>query len=684
MSGTTTTSEPGIYFATVQDPVTLAREMKNKISLWRKYCKSTGMYELWRKKMTNYYGVARGGNTSQQVTRGGTEGELSLIKVNDLHSLLQGQLVMITGQRPAGVAKAINGNSQSVKSAKIGTALSEYYMTEEGFEEVYVNAAKVALLLDEGWTMLSWDKSAGDPVAIDMETGQPEMSGDSVLGYHSPWNVARDPGLKIADQKWNIVTIRGNKYDFAAQYPKFSEYIKTVSEQGLPECPLETVYDGSDACFAHLLIHDRTASVQSGRYSLLIGDKIVLDSELPFEDYPLDMMTSDEVIDGPTGYCAANDIMALEEVTDSLHSICTSNATTFGGQCLVAPQNSGLDFKAAAQGLRVFELPTEMIDKFKRLDLLQTPPEVYKYIDLLGTKKDQAVGSNSVVKGAPEGALAGASGSAFALIQTQAISFNSLTQRAFFKMISSSMTKNIRILAKYADTPRIARLVGKTNSAGLKEFKYTGQDLKSISSIVYEMVNPISQTFGGRMAMADNLLRIPGMLTSPKQYITLATTGQLEVLTQPDENKQLLILEENEWLAEGKPVEVIITQNHKDHIASHEAQITLDMIATDRTSVGRILDHIQSHINIWTELTQINPGILIATGQEPMFQGNPQQAQPQLEGQPDEGGNNPEIVGDGSSPVERKAGEIQEPNLPNLPDIAGTDQQPTIPGVNVA
>jgi hypothetical protein len=39
------------------------------------------------------------------------------------------------------------------------------------------------------------------------------------------------------------------------------------------------------------------------------------------------------------------------------------------------------------------------------------------------------------------------------------------------------MTKLIGILRVYADTPRVAKIVGKSKASGLKEFKYTGDDL---------------------------------------------------------------------------------------------------------------------------------------------------------------------------------------------------------------
>jgi hypothetical protein len=122
-----------------------------------------------------------------------------MIKVNDLRSLIQEQLVIVTSQRPAGQARAINSDTQSLKSARIGTAISEYYMSQIGFEAKFVTATEIALLCDEAYIDLFWDKTAGDPIAVDPVTGTPEMSGDCILRTHAPWNVSRDPGLTLED-----------------------------------------------------------------------------------------------------------------------------------------------------------------------------------------------------------------------------------------------------------------------------------------------------------------------------------------------------------------------------------------------------------------------------------------------------------------------------------------------------
>jgi len=668
------------YFAATDDPNRLADSMLEKIREWREWCTGRGLIQLWSKKLKNYYGTSEGGNTSQDVTKGGSEGELDMIKINDLHSLIQEQLVIVTSQRPAGVARAINSDTKSLKSARIGSAVAEYYMSEGEFESKFVNCAESALLCDEAFVDLFWDKGAGEPVGIDPETGLTEMSGDAVLRNHCTWNVARDPGATIDQIKWHILSFKMSKFDAAALYPKFSTIILNSKDDDLPSVPMNTIPDGSDMLWAHLLVHDRCPAVKSGRYSLLIANQIVLDTKLPYRKYPVERMTPADVIDGCLGYAPSTDILAAEEVTDALHSIIVTNQVNFGGQSIVGPTGGNLKHSDLAKGLRYFELPPDLVDKLKPLQLTKTPPEVFNYIGILGQKKEKAVGSVSGILS--QQATQGASGSAMALVQTQAISYNSGTQRSYFKLLSGTMTKLISMLQTYADTPRMARIVGKSKAQGLKEFKYTGEDLSSVSSIVYELVNPAYQTFGGRLTMGQDLLKA-GQIKSPKQYINFVATGQIEVLTQDDEADGMLILEENEAMVEGRPVQAVITEMHADHIKSHNSLITQEAKEKDPDLVTRVTQHVLEHMALWAQASAQNPAVLIATKQEilPSPVPPPMGARAPGPGPTAPPPSAPKLVGSSASPVEQKAGEVRKPNLP---DVAGTKEKPVIPGVPAA
>lgn len=662
-------------FATLQDPYELAAAILARINAWRNWAQAKGLIGLWQRKITNYYGISANGNTSQMMTPGGSEGELSLVKVNDLHQLIQAQLVLVTSQRPAGQARAVNSDAQSLRSARIGTAISEYYMSDLGLEARFVAAAEIALLCDESYVDLFWNKLAGDVIADD-GTGHPEMSGDIEMRVHAPWNVARDMGAPVNDQHWNIITYVANRFDAAASYPKFEDEIKNAKLGAVMQLPMCKIPDDSDMIYVHLLVHDRTPGVPEGRYVIVIGDRTVYDSPLPYKDYPVERMTPSDVIDGPIGYCQANDIMGLEEITDALHSIITSNNVTFGGQSIVGPVGGNLNINDLGKGLRYFELPPDLVDKLRPLQMTKTAPETFQYIQALTQKKEQQTGSASGTLA--QQAIQGASGSAMALIQAQSIQYNSGIQRSYYRLLSSSMTKLISVLRSYADTPRVARIVGKAKSQGLKEFKYTGQDLNSISSIVYELVNPISQTVGGRLTMAQDLIKA-NMCKSPKMYITVATTGNLDALTQDDEADQLLIIEENEELGGGQQIRAVITEMHADHIKAHMSVLSSVKAKSDPNIIQVVLDHIQEHVMLWTEASTTNPGILMATGQQPLMPPAPPPGMmPPGPGGPPAGIHAPPgaagpMTGDGAGI------KPPEPNLPNMPINPLTKQRAEAP-----
>lgn len=669
------------YFAQITDPVRYVEACLGKIRTWREWCTSRGLEGLWTQKLMNYYGMSEDGYSSQKALSGGSEGELTNIKVNDLRKLVQDQLVVITSQRPAGMARAINSDVRSLRNARLGTAIAEYYLSQAGFEQKFVDACEIALVLDEAFVDLSWDKDAGDPIRpdVDEETGeptdkaQPIMSGELKLRTHVTYNVARDPDVKADSHRWHILSILSNRYDLAAQNPKFQEDILKASQDEVPQLKLQE-RKGEDNVYMHLVLHDRTPAVPNGRLSVIIGKTLVANMDLPYPEYPVDRLTPGDVIDGSVGYCASNDVMAMEQITDALHSTVTTNNITFGGQSLVGPPLTGLVVTEVAKGLRYFEMAPDLVGKLQPLQLTKSAPETYAYIDKLSGKKQEFMGSVGGTLQAQ--AIQGASGSSMALIQAQAVQYNSGTQRSYFRLLSRSMTKGIGVLRVYADTPRVARIVGKSKSQGLKEFKYTGKDLNSISAIVYESVNPVSQTVGGRLQMAQDLIQ-NGMITSPRQYLTVIETGSLDALTGPDEDINLLILEENEQLSEGKPIQAVVTENHADHIKSHMSVIASPEAKSDPNLVANALDHIQQHLSIWMDASQNNPAILLATGQQPLPMPGPPGAGPAGPGepQPSAGGQAPETQGPPGQGLEDS-----QPRQPQMPMNPATGERATVPG----
>lgn len=695
-----------VYFASIpQGDPHLLDELLEKINIYRNYCQTSGKLSRWQRSLQNYFGISSDGTkASNVVTRGGDSGQLTMAKVNDYRNLIQNQLILVTSQRPAGEAKAINSDPDSLKQARIGSMLTEYYLSQVGWEQRFIRQQELALVVDEGFFVLDWDANLGSPIRpiMDEQTGQPTgkmiTTGDLVSRIVAPWNMARDPYVgSPEDMKWGIYSYRVNKFDLISKFPQYEDDILKGNSKKLKELVFNTIdADKTDQTEIFVLSHDKTSAVPDGRLTMFTSEAVLLDGPLPYDEFNIYRNAQNDGVDSSFGYSNNNDLLALEEVTDALHSIIISNNTTFGAQSIIAPKGANLDHTQLAKGFAYFEVEPAYVDKVLPLNLVRTSKETFEYLETLSRKKETLAGINSVVRGDPEGALRSSSGSAMALVQAQSIQYQSGSQRGFYQNLSKVMTGAICILRRYSNSEKVIRITGKNNKDALQSFKYTGSDLTNVSTIQFEMTNPLEKTLGGKETLAKDLLQSQ-LIKNARQYITLARTGSLDAFVEDDEADELAIKEENEWLRDGKPVLGLITENHEEHIQGHMSIIASPTAKQDQTLVQATLSHIQWHAQTWQMLSQTNPALLIATKQKVlpppppppgMMPGGPMPGGPDHNGP---SGGPPAPVGTGGShpgPLMNPPGDhhgIAPPKLPRPPINPATHQPaPMPPGANVS
>jgi hypothetical protein len=658
------------YFATLQGQDFLDALIE-KINIYRKHCNETGKTARWERSYKNYYGVSNDGTKfSSMLGRAGESSQYVTAKINDYRNLIQHELILIAGQRPAGEAKAINSDPESLKQAIVGSNLVEYYLDQVGIEKKYIQTAERALCFQEGYFIPDWDATKGDPVAPNPDTGQIVNSGDLVARSFSPWNVAIDPFLMDADDGvWWIYGWRTNRYDLATKYQDQTQAILNDDGKALVDFPFSKVNrDQTDMVNIFVFVHAKTSSVPNGRYSVFVTEATLLDGDLPYAEPNIYRMAQNEQLDQGAGYTNNYDLLAVEEATDSIHSVILSNLANLGGQAIVVPKGVGIDYKTLGKGNVIFEVDPAHVDKIKVLQLLKTPTEVFNYLESLSRKKETLAGINSVVRGDPEGALRSNSGSALALVQAQSIQFNSGGQSSYYQTLSKGCTGMIKMLQRYATTERVIRITGKAKAQFLEAFKYTNKDLDKISAVVFEQVNPIEKTMGGKTAMAENLMKIEDP-KQRRQYIEVMRTGNVDTYIEDDEAKKLAIISENEYLRNQKPVKIIPTENHEEHVLSHTALISTPEAKADNNLTNIVVDHIQQHLDMWQQLSAFNPSILIATGQKVLPISPPGMPPGGGPPPPGPGGPPPHMSGiqNPTAPAEVKAQEVRQPSMPTNP-----------------
>jgi hypothetical protein len=216
-------------------------------------------------------------------------------------------------------------------------------------------------------------------------------------------------------------------------------------------------------------------------------------------------------------------------------------------------------------------------------------------------------------------------------VAAQAIAYNSGFEASIIKLIEGVANDIISISRTYVQTKKVITIVGKSSASMLTEFK--GDQLSKINRVFVEPANPMSKTAAGRMDMANNLLNT-GMIKRPEEYLRVIEEGTVKPLLESGTNQLMLIDKENELLRTGE-VEVLalMVDDHGKHIRGHSQVLDDSQLRLDSELVARTLEHIQSHIELATNMNPMlgailrqeapPPGAMAAQAQPP---GNPTEA----------------------------------------------------------
>lgn len=652
------------YFASVEAD-RLAGDLYGKVDNYYQWLMMSGRLARMRMAFDSYYGQ-RSSHNSQFVRASGEKGELSFLMANEYRNLVQHLHVLATQNRPSIECAAVNTDRVSEEQAISGKQILDYYRKEGGIDKGVTYALEIALLFDMSWVFTTWNTQKGNPVRPDM-SGNIVTDGDVESRARTALDVVidytRDHGL---EDDWQIERDLVNKYDLAAQFPEKAEdiigierdrskdYLYRFGDQNM----FGFSYADSPLIERWTFYHKKSPAMPQGRMFQFLNPKVWLfDGPIPYKRLPGRRCCPTEMIQSALGYSNCNDLLALQDVMDSLVSAAVTNMTSVGVNNIWNKPNSNLDFERLGEGMNYLESE----NKPEVLILNKLPPEWFNLANWIVARMEAYSGVNSVARGNTEGK--DFSGAAMALLQSMAIQFNSGVQRAYTQLIEDVNNDALSLLQDFAKNPKTALILGENNKYMMKSFSAASFD--KIQRVYCRQSNSMQDTTAGKMTLADKLLTIPNAITSADQYLEVLQTGQLTPMLE-DKNKMLMaIRDENESLAQGKPVQVVMIENHPRHIMGHAANIQDPDSKLNKQLVQSTLAHIQEHINEWQNA---DPRILQALGIPPL----PPMPMPGMPGQPPSGG----PQGPGASPMPDSNGppsgpqgqpSIEPPPAPNGP-----------------
>lgn len=610
-----------------------------------------------------YYGLDPSGvHATSNVLRKGDEGELAAIRVNHSRPLVNTLLNLIVAPKIVWSPKATNDDAQSFAQLELAEAILEYYWRDKHVSKYATKALEEALVFTEGFVLVEWDAAAGDDVAS-LNGTSTERAGDLRYSNVSAWDVIRDPTKTSWDSlDWVMVRLFRNRWDLIAQYPEQAEAITRAQEKTQIDNTRPVQVSDSDDVEVYRFFHRRSPAIPSGRDVMFLADGTVLegtDQTLAYDEIPLYRVSAGEMTGTPFGYSAYLDILGVQELMDSLHTIIASNQSTFGAQSVAIEEGTTVDDPdVLVGGMRVFTY-RQGSQPPQALNLTRTPTEIFQYADSLKKQQELLFGLNSVVRGEPQSGEQ--SGSALVMLQQQALQQSSTIQASWLRFVEGIGGCTLNIIKRYATMDAKIAIVGKTNQSVVSETTYNGDSLSRIKAVQVEIGNPLSQTASGRIEMARDLMQ-SGFIKSPEQYMQVLLFGRLEPLTQGLSKELILIKAENEQLQAGELPPTSIYDDHLLHFREHRAMAADPMVRRDKTRMDALMAHLGEHEQLYFTAT---PQQLFMSGQPPPPQMGPPGMPP--------GGPPPAPEDMGGPPPELPGGPQPEP--PKPPTNPSTGQQ---------
>lgn len=600
------------YFAAAESKDAV-KALQTKANDWFDSVTRNGYLEKLKDSWLAYHG-AYFGEDGHEILFSGEQGELVRLAINHFRNIAQHILGMVTATRPSFQARSVNTDYKSLVQTTLANDLLEYYMREKRLERYLKTAVEYAIVLGAGYIKMEWNSMRGEQYDYNEDLEVPIYQGDVEFSNLSPFDVVFDVSKETANQEdWVICRSWKNKYDIAAKYPEQKDEILALRSKSEIDryLMLGKSYEDTDDIAVYEFYHKRTESMPDGRYLLYLDQEVILlDSPMPYRNLPIFRISQSDILGTPFGYTAMFDLLPIQEAVNTLYSTVLSNQNAFGVQNIYVPRGADIALNQLSGGLNVIE-GNAQAGKPEAMNLTATPAEVFNFISQLESMMETISGINSVARGNPESGVT--AGNALALLQSQALQFISGLQQSYIFLIEDVGTGLVQMLQDFASVPRVAAIVGKNNKTEMKEF--VGGDIDSISRVIVDVGNALSQTTAGRLQIADNLLQM-GAIKTVEQYFAVMNTGKLENMTEGTVNSVLLVRSENERLADGsKRIIALATDNHALHIQEHAGVLADPDLRLDDELVARVLAHIQEHITLQRET---DPDLLAMLGQQPL------------------------------------------------------------------
>jgi hypothetical protein len=300
-----------------------------------------------------------------------------------------------------------------------------------------------------------------------------------------------------------------------------------------------------------------------------------------------------------------------------LNSSIITNQSNFAVQNIAVPRQSSVTTNDIVGGNRLVEYDAQPElpggGKPEILQLCATPSEVFAHLKDLSQQGEVISGINAVLRGQPQASLI--SGTALALVATQANTFNTTLEGNYTRIVEDVAHFILYIIARFQKTEDMVSLVGKGKSNEIRSFK--GDDLAPIRKVKVVIGNPLARSTAGKINLTEMLLQNQ-VITTPEAVLEALETGNIQKEIENTNAEYSFIKYENECILRGEELTVMGTDTHPKHIMQHRLLSFNPEIRKDAQRLAILTQHIQDHMDQFDLMAAGNPTLLNMIIGQPM------------------------------------------------------------------
>lgn len=606
------------------DPTELASDLLEKFRMIANFMQNKGIMARWIKSFNSYYGFYYPDRKTQYgIGSGGTQGELTTVAINQFRNLIQHTLALFTQNKVSFDAIPINSDVEGRNASIVANSLLEYVFEQPKYAQELYRMAEVGVMLGTSFLATTWDTDK-NLAGVDGEMN-PIFSGELSLKTFTPLDVILEPFKeRYEDQEWVCTREIVNRFDLISKYPRLEKEILNLDK--IQDTQLADPYFMSDNnhVFLYKCYHKATLAIPFGRYTIF-GSKNVIFNDYDKNPYcrlnmktglplmgtgiPVDCFRPAVTYGSAWGHTVGFDLLPLQDIKNMLASTIASNQAVFGVQNIICARGTNMDFADVGNGLRVLEVDFNpdlgpSMGAPSILELLKTPGEIFAYNNKVDEEMEKISGINGALRGTPPPQVS--SGTAMALLTTQAQTFNTQVEKAYVDCIQDIANNTLKIIAKFMPEEDIIPMVGLKENFAIKSFK--AEELAKIQKVKVLTGNALSKSPAGRLAMAQDMMN-SGQI-SPQEYTEVANTGSLKSKMEDVTAQDALIQFENQQMIQGIDVPALLLDNPLKHILGHTQTLTHPDVRNDPAKQNIIMKHIYAHQKNWVVLGAQNPQLL--------------------------------------------------------------------------